>query len=278
MFPGISPGEASTAGFGDNVDGDTIDNGFRFADTLTWIKGKHELKFGYEQWYQQYSPLNFQNTSGSFNFGRGQTAATSATSNLSGNGIASMLLGELGSANVTAYANQARWLSSYFGGFVQDTVKVTPTLTLNLGFRYDVDEPRKEAYGDTSNISLTQPNPGAGNLPGVLVFAGKGAGRNGNANERWANIWKKDFGPRIGFAWSPAMFHAKTVIRGGYGIFYGNLQYADFGGFSRIGFQANPAFNSINGFDPALSIDAGLPSYPAPPNLNPTQLNFQGPQ
>ena len=93
----------------------------------------------------------------------------------------------------------------------------------------------------------------------MLVFAGKGAGRNGNVNERWANIWKKDFGPRIGFAWSPAMFNNKMVFRGGYGIVYGNLQYADFGGFNRTGFQANPAFNSINGFDPALQIDAGLP-------------------
>ncbi|HUA14351.1 MAG TPA: carboxypeptidase-like regulatory domain-containing protein [Verrucomicrobiae bacterium] len=278
MFPAIAPGEPPIAGYGDNVDGDTIDNGFRFADTLTWVKGKHEFKFGYEQWYQQFNPLNFQNTSGSFNFGRGQTAGTAATSNLSGNGIASMLLGELDSANVTAYASQPRWLRSYFGGFVQDTIKVTPTLTLNLGLRYDVDEPEREAHGNTSNISLTQPNPGAGNLPGVLVFAGTGAGRNGNVDERWANIWKKDIGPRIGVAWAPAMFNNKMVFRGGYGIIYGNLQYADFGGFNRTGFQANPSFNSINGFDPALQIDSGLPSYPAPPNLDPTQLNFTGPQ
>jgi len=278
MFPGIGPGEASIAGFGDNVDGDTIDNGFRVADTVSWVKGKHEFRFGFEGWYQQYSPLNFQNTSGSFNFGRGQTAGTSATSNLSGNGIASMLLGDLGSANVTAYASQARWTSTYYAGFFQDTFKATPTLTVTLGMRYDVDEPRKEVFGDTSNISLTQPNPGAGNLPGVLVFAGKGAGRNGNVNERWANIWKKDFGPRVGFAWSPSMFKGKTVVRGGYGIIYGNLQYADFGGFGRTGFQANPAFNSLNGFDPALQIDSGLPSYPAPPSLDPTQLIFAGPQ
>jgi hypothetical protein len=278
MFPGITPGEASTAGFGDNVDGDTIDNGFRVADTLTWVHGRHDFKLGYEQWYQQFNPLNFQNTSGSLIFGRGQTGATAVTSNLSGNGIASMLLGELNSANVTAYASQPRWLRSYFAAFFQDTIKVTPTLTLNLGVRYDVDEPEREAHGNTSDINVTQPNPGAGNLPGVLVFAGTGAGRNGNVNERWANIWKKDFGPRIGFAWAPAMFNNKMVFRGGYGIVYGNLQYADFGGFNRTGFQANPSFNSVNGFDPGLQIDAGLPSYPAPPNLDPTQLNFTGPQ
>ena len=278
MFPAINVAEGSTASFGDAVDGDTIDNGFRFNDTLTWVKGRHDFKFGYEQWYQQYSPLNFQNTSGTFNVGRGQTAGTAVTANLSGNGIASLLLGELSSANLTAYASQPRWLRSYFAGFVQDSFKVTPSLTLNLGFRYEVDEPQKEAHGNTSNISLTTPNPGAGNLPGALVFAGTGTGRNQNVDERWASIWKKSFGPRIGFAFSPAQFHGNTVFRGGYGIIYGNLQYADFGGFNRTGFQANPAFNSINGFDPALQIDSGLPAYPPPPNLDPTQLNFTGPQ
>jgi hypothetical protein len=278
MFPAINVAEASTASFGDSVDGDTIDNGFRFNDTLTWVKGKHEFKFGYEQWYQQYSPLDFDNQSGTFNFARAQTAGTSASSNLSGNGIASLLLGELSSANLTAYASQARWLRSYFAGFAQDTFKVTPTLTLNVGFRYEIDEPQKEANGDTSNISVTAPNPGAGNLPGALVFAGTGTGRNGNVNERWANIYKKDFGPRVGFAWSPSELRGNTVFRGGYGIIYGNLQYADFGAFNLTGFQANPAFNSVNGFDPALKIDSGLPAYPAPPNLDPSQLNFTGPQ
>ena len=189
-----------------------------------------------------------------------------------------MLLGELGSANLTDYANQARWLRSYFSGFIQDSYKVTPTLTVNIGFRYEIDEPQKEARGDTSNISLTTPNPGAGNLPGALVFAGVGPGRNGNVNERWANIWKKDFGPRIGFAWAPSALKGNTVLRGGYGIIYGNLQYADFGAFNLTGFQANPAFNSPNGFDPVLKIDSGLPSYTPPPNLDPTQLNFTGPQ
>jgi hypothetical protein len=189
-----------------------------------------------------------------------------------------MLLGVPQNVSATSYASQARWLRSYFAGFVQDSFKVTPTLTVNLGMRYEVDEPQRESNGDTSNISLTTPNPGAGNLPGALVFAGKGPGRNGNVDERWANIWKKNFGPRIGFAYAPSMFKGNTVFRGGYGIIYGGLQYADFGAFNLTGFQANPSFNSANGFDPALSIDSGVPAYPAPPNLDPTQLNFTGPQ
>jgi hypothetical protein len=279
MFPGITMnGPNASSGFGDNVDGDTIDNGFRFSDTLNFIHGKHDFMVGYDQWYQQYSPLNFQNTSGSFTFDDGPTGGTPTTTNLSGNSIASMLLGDPTTASVSAYASQARWLRSYFAGFFQDSYKMTPTLTINWGIRYEVDEPQKEANGDTSNINVTAPNPGAGNLPGVLVFAGKGPGRNGNVNERWANTWLKDIGPRLGFAWAPSMLHGKSVLRGGYGILYGGLQYADFGGFNRTGFQANPSFNSANGFDPAFAIDTGIPSYPAPPNLDPTQLNFQGPQ
>jgi len=282
-FPAIAPGEGTTNGLGDSVYGDTIDNGFRFGDTLTWVKGKHEFKFGYEQWYQQYSPLDFSNTSGTLNFGRGQTAGTSATANLSGNGIASLLLGEVGGGNVTVKASQSRWLRSYWAGFFQDSFKVMPTLVVNYGLRYEIDQPFKEADGDTSMIDVNAPNPGAGNLPGVLVFAGKGAGRNGNVDERWADTWKKGFGPRVGFAWSPSVFNHKTVFRGGYGIIYGGLQYADFGADSRTGFLANPQFNSVNGFDPGFSVDTGFPAFPPPPNLDPTQLNpnalgqFSGP-
>lgn len=279
LFPQI--GNSSTpTNLGDNVDGDTIDNGFRFGDTLNWVKGKHEFKIGYEQWYQQYSPLDFSNTSGSINFSNGETSATTSAAiqnGLTGSGTASLLLGVPNTGSVTVKASQSRWLRNYYAGFFQDSFKITPTLVINYGLRYEIDQPFKEANGDTSTISLTQPNPGAGNLPGVLVFAGKGAGRNGNVNERWANTWFKDFGPRLGFAWSPSMFDGKTVFRGGYGIIYGGLQYADFGGDNRTGFQANPSFNSPQGFDPAFALSSGFPGFPAPPNLDPTQLNFQGP-
>jgi len=279
MFPSIDVSQGYT-GIGDNVDGDTIDNGYRLSDTVSWVKGKHSFKFGADWRPQIFDPLNFQNTSGTFTFARGQSAGTQASSNLSGDTFASILLGVPQNVNASVYASQPKWIRSYYALFAQDTYRVTPRLTLNYGLRWDLDLPNREAHGNTSNISLTAPNPGAGNLPGALVFAGTGSGRNGDVNERWANIWKKDFGPRLGFAWSPGFLGNpnKTVLRGGYGIVYGAITYADFGGFNRTGFQANPSFSSIEGFSPAFSLDAGFPAFAPPPNLDPTQLNFTGPQ
>jgi hypothetical protein len=282
MFPAIGVSQGYF-GIGDAVDGDTIDNGYRLNDTLSWVKGKHDLKFGIDGRLQIFNPLNFQNTSGTFNFGRGQTAGTQTTANLSGDTFASMLLGEVSNSNASVYASQPKWVRSYYGVFVQDSYKVTPTFTLNYGLRWDLDQPNREASGNSSNISLTAPNPGAGGIPGVLVFAGSGTGRNGNVNERWANTWTKDFGPRLGFAWAPSQLGGKTVIRGGYGILYAAMTYADFGGFNRTGFQANPGFSSVDGFAPAFNLDSGFPAFAPPPNLDPNQLNataggFQGPQ
>jgi hypothetical protein len=281
MFPAIGFFQtAPYVGLGDAVDGDTIDNGLRTSDTVSWIKGKHELKFGADWRFQQFSPLNFQNTSGSFNFLAQQTSVDlQFNGGQTGDPVASALLGQVNFGSATSYASQARWLRSYFGFFVQDTFKMTPTLTVNYGLRWDIDQPNKEAYGDTSNISLTTPNPGAGGLDGALVFAGVGAGRTGVKNERWANTFMHDFGPRVGFAWSPEKLGHNTVIRGGYGIIYAPLQYADFGGDNLTGFQANPSFSAATGFNPAfvLSPSSGFPAYPAPPNLDPTQSNFTGP-
>jgi Carboxypeptidase regulatory-like domain len=299
MFPAINQNNLS--GMGDAVDGDTIDNGFRFSDTLTWIKGKHELKFGYEQWYQQYSPLNFQNTSGTYGFANTETstygydpAAISASNptgqqdvrGFTGYSLASTLVGQIDNANYTIYQSQARWLRSYFAGFVEDSFKVTPTLTLNYGLRYEVDEPFKEAQNNSSNISFSVPNcnsftpscPTDPSLMGGLAFAGTGPGKNGVANERWAETYKKDIGPRFGFAWSPHFLgEGKTVIRGGYGILYGGLQYADFGGYSRQGFQGTAGISSPDGFTAAYNLDSAFPvPKPALPNLDPSQVNFLG--
>lgn len=300
MFPVIN--EFSTLaspinGIGDSVDGDTIDNGFRFNDTLTWIHGKHQFKFGYEQWYQQYSPLDFSNTSGTFSFSNNQTATfgvdpLSATPtapldfrNQLGHSIASTLLGQTDSGSYAVIQTQPRFLRSYFAGFFQDSFKITPTLTLNFGLRYEIDQPFKEASDNFSELGLTAPNcnsftpvcPTDPNLMGGLVFAGKGPGRNGVEGERWADTYKKNIGPRFGFAWSPGFLGSgKTVLRGGYGIIYGGLQYADFGGQGRQGFKGS-AGQFSNGFDPAYAIDSAFPVPPPNlPNLDPSQVNFQG--
>jgi carboxypeptidase family protein len=295
LFPSIT--QTNATNLGDNVDGDTIDNGFRFNDTLNWIKGKHEFKFGYEQWYQQYSPIDFSNTSGTFGFTNNQTAtfgvdplganptASVDVRNQTGDSIASMLLGVPDNGSYAVIKDQARFLRSYFAGFIQDNYKVTPNLTLNLGFRYEVDQPFKEANDNMSELSLTAPNcnsftpvcPTDPNLAGALVFAGKGAGRNGITGERWAETYMKNFGPRIGFAYSPSFLGAgKTVFRGGYGIIYGGLQYADFGGHGRQGFRGT-AGQFSNGFSPAFTLDTGMTvTPPTVPNFDPSQVNFQG--
>jgi hypothetical protein len=278
VFPAINVGEATTANVGDNVNGDTIDNGFRLSDSVDWVRGRHSIKIGLDLRMQKYLPIDNSNGSGTFNFGRGQTAGSATTTGLSGNGIASLLLGQVGNANITAHAGQAYWLTAYDAIFFQDSIKVTRTLTLNLGMRWDVELPRRENYGNTSNISLTTPNTGANGRPGSLVFAGIGAGRSGNKNERWAEIYKKDYGPRVGFAWAPTQLGHNTVIRGGFGIYYGGLLYADFGAYNRTGFVSNPSFTSIDGFNPAFNISTGFPSYTRPPFLDPNQLNGQGVQ
>ena len=275
LFNGANP----PTGQGDSVNGDTIDNGYRLNYDLTWVRGKHNIKAGLDYRLQVYDPINANNSTGSFFFWGQQTAGVSSgPGTATGSPTASLLLGLVHDSNLTAYASQPKDVSPYYGVFAQDSYKVTPTLVINFGVRWDVDIPRREVHGDVSNISLTTPNPGAGGIPGALVFAGQGTGRNGNVNETWANTWFKDFGPRLGFAWSPSRFNGKTVFRGGYGIFYGPLIYADFGGFNRTGFQGNPGFSSLDGFSPAFSLASGFPSFTPPPNLSPSQLNFTGPQ
>ncbi len=282
-FPQFNVGEG-LAQIGFTVNNYTYDNGYRFNDSVSWTKGAHNLKAGFDYRYQIFEPISYNNESGTFNFARGQTAATIATNGQGGNSFGSFLLGYDQNQNLTAYASQPKWLMYYYALFAQDDWKITPTFTLNLGVRWEVDSPRWEHRGNTSNLSLTAPNPGAGNFPGALVFAGVPTNgqppdsRNGVVKERWADIYYGDVAPRIGFSWAPAAFNGRAVLRGGYGIYYGALTEAEFGGGLQTGFQANPSPTVLNGFDPQYNLDSGFPAYAEPPNLDPAQQNNQQPQ
>ncbi|WP_420237921.1 carboxypeptidase regulatory-like domain-containing protein [Telmatobacter bradus] len=261
------------AGIGGTVDGDSIDNGYRLNDTLTFVKGKHVIKAGVDYRYQIFNPMTLSEQSGSIGFDPTTTAGDVNTA-WDANGYASMLLGLPGYAILDAYSEQPKWLSHYYGFFVQDTFKIFPSLTLNYGLRYDVDVPRHEAHGNTSDISLTTANSGAGGLPGALVFAGKGTGRNGNVNEQWADTWHKDFGPRFGFVWAPTARNNTFSLSGGYGIIYGPLQYADYGDGMQEGFNSTPSWDGSSTLSSVFTLSNGFPSYTKPPSFDPTLANL----
>ncbi len=247
---------------------DNVDNGWRVNDSVNITKGRNSFKFGLDYRLQQYSPIN--NPTAATNYGRPQTASDPANSELSGNSFASLLLGAPSGGNFALgiYAEKPRWTSYYYALFAQDDVKVNDRLTLNLGLRWDVDVPRSEAHNATSNFSPTATDPEYG-IPGALVFGTKYSG-----NTRWANTYYKDVAPRIGFAFTPTA-DGKTVFRGGGAIFYGPLQYSDFGGSMNAGYKIQPTFTSNDGFSSAFALDSGFPGYKQPPNLDPGLFNGQ---
>ncbi len=265
--------------WGQTNNGDNIDNGLRFNDSVSWIKGRHSLKFGVDYRHQQYSViqknipyLSFQHSETDY------AATTNCPQCLSGNSLASMLLGEVDYSNQTVYNHNSRWNSQYVAGFVQDDFKVRPSLTLNLGIRYDVDMPRHEAGNFTSAFNYTAPDAAAGGLPGALEFGTDCQ----HCNTAWADTWYKDIAPRIGFAYLLPGSNGKMVLRGGGAIIYGPLQYSDFGSSMVLGYsqfrQIGSSFTgpgTAGGFTPAFQLDTGYDGFAASnfaPSTDPTQL------
>ncbi len=272
-FNGSSQG-ISYQGFGSGSNDQHIPNSLVTSDTVSWISGRHSFKFGFEWRAYQYSDLPTGNTSPAFTFQNYQTAYTPNDST-TGDPFASFLLGLPNQEHLTISSSYPRWSSNYYAGYVQDDFKLRKDLTLNLGLRYDVDTPRHDSNGVQSNISLTTPNPGAGGLPGALVY---------NSQASLGSTYFKDFGPRIGFAYSPqnlfGIFH-NTVLRGGFAVYYAAITYDDLptGNIQfRAGATAQPTFGTFDNFGigNGQSLSAGFPTYTPPaPSTDPSLLNGQ---
>jgi hypothetical protein len=288
FFPRLNfAGNDGMSSWGQQQNGINIDNGLRFNDTVSWMKGRHNIRFGVDYRIQRYSTNLFNIDH--FDFYRDQTAGLSNACCHVGNSFASFLMGEVGNGGQDVYNSNPRWKSWYIAGFVQDDVKLTNNLTINVGFRYDLDVPRHEALNRTSNFSFTAPDAAAGGMPGALVF---GANCNG-CNTAWADTWYKDFAPRIGFAYSLPNSGGKIAVRGGAGIVYGPLQYNDFGSSMTLGYHINHGVSHGNTptqggqFTPAFRLDSTSPADPQfnsigfpttwswTPNTDPTQLTAQ---
>jgi hypothetical protein len=237
-----------------------VEENVMFRDTLTFIRGSHNIKVGMETRSQRFKTRSQNNLNGTFQFSFRETALNAGTT--TGNSFASFLLGYVDSANISTPIGVSS-IRPYYAGFIQDDFKVSSRLTLNLGLRYDLEKPPFESYDRASVFDLNTPNPGAGGLPGALIFAGSGPGRIGRRSFEDAHY--KNFGPRFGFAYQ---ISRSTVIRGGYGISYSQSRLLN----SFLGINTTANFISQdNGNTPAFRIEEGMPTnFPRPPFIDPT--------
>jgi hypothetical protein len=178
---------------------------FQIIDTVTWIKNRHSMRAGVD-WRRSYLRWRTDNGPAEIDFSQAQTGLEGF--NQTGNGFASMLLGQVASASVpTSTPTGSRFLN--FALFAQDDFKVTSRLTLNLGIRWDYQPLPVEQYNRLSNWNPNLIDPMWG-LPGALEFAS-------SDHRTFAPNHYRDFSPRLGFAYQVT---PKTVLRGAYGIFY----------------------------------------------------------
>jgi hypothetical protein len=235
-------------------------------DAVSMTRGKHTISFGGEMRFAQNSPTFLGNQSGSFGFAATETGVLGLNS---GSPIASFLLEQVDSASTTFYTStviDAR--SKSFALFAGDTWRVTPKLTISPGIHWEVDPPPLDANDRFSYFDPTLPNPGAGNLPGAIAFAGSGSGRSGRRFPE--DTWYGGIAPRIGLAYAVT---PSTVVRAGYGIFYDNANMPGWdGGITQDGYNSQAVFGSSQGgMQAAFVLSDGLPSnHPVPPNLVPT--------
>ncbi len=226
-------------------------------DTLTWVKGKHTLKFGGE--YRIYK-LNYvkQTDPGTFTFSSNQTSLPGFTAS-AGNPFASFLLGYVNNASTTI---PSPTLATYrsLGVFVQDDFRATSKLTLNMGIRWDYNPTQTEEHNRLYSFSPTTIDPQTG-LPGALVFAGSCSICNGQTGFESQSY--KNFGPRFGFAYS---INPKTVVRGGYGVFFADRAPNDYYGDPSCsvgcngwGWGTSNVVNYGNNLAPAFNWDNGYP-------------------
>lgn len=238
-----------------------------FNDVFTKIWGSHTFKAGFE-WHMAGTSIHEgTNQGGTFNFSPNTTgnASCAASAPCPGNAMASFFLGAVGNATETYYNVHAEYPRQYaYAVHAGDEWRMTPKFTLDLSLRWDYDSPFKEKFDNLSFFDPFGPNPGAvttggTDLPGRLAFAGTKWGAASYGADYPEIPFKAGWSPRVGFAYS---LTPKTVIRAGYGIYFGQAFYPGWGGgMAQDGFNKNVNLNQVasGGFQiPALYLATGI--------------------
>ncbi|MGA2072803.1 MAG: carboxypeptidase regulatory-like domain-containing protein [Terriglobia bacterium] len=172
-----------------------LDQDKQLVDNLSIVHGKHNLKMGFNYIHELFNQIT--------DFGGVPSVIFSGL--FTGNSLGDFVLGDPLNATASVGDSSQDLISNFYAGFAQDNWRVRPSLTLNVGLRWEYsqtpwDRSNKTGWFDPS----TQ----------IVEYSRSGAVRNGIVDPTWRN-----WAPRIGFAYSPS-WAKNTVVRGAYGVFY----------------------------------------------------------
>ncbi len=197
-----------------------IERRSEFRDDISWVKGNHSLKFGFDYSYIPFADDQVTNYAGTWTFATDQVFNPKNPAT-----IAALTKPTQFTASIPGLYTSVP--VSQYGAYIQDDWKVHRDLTLSIGLRWDREV---GSYNENLNVaSFPQPVPDIGN-----------PSQRGQTH---------NFGPRFGFAWN-VLGTSKNVIRGGYGIYYNNIQ-------TLLNFPENRNFVQC-------SVLISNPSYPNP--------------
>lgn len=236
---------------------------YTYSDIVTKVLGRHNMKFGGELtrlYYLNENPGSARPTFGFFNiwdFLNDAPQSQSGTYNPA-----------TGTPSVARQDNR----ENLWGAFAQDDYKVTANLTLNLGLRYNYFG---SLYAKQGNMFVTTLGSGSALLPGLSV-------------NRTSNLWtpqKLNFGPEVGFAYSPSRANGRIVFRGGYGLNYNEEEIAISANvYGNPGLTVSPNFTMSTPSSPNPGIVYNVASnvhslfdYPPNPNVTAIGATFFGP-
>src|SRR5579862_5366182 len=271
-FPGVpfSPGigglpqltfsDVATLGSPTFLPSVELQNSYTLSENLTWVHGRNTWKFGTEIRREEFTIFQPAAARGTLAF---DPTLTDNPANIGtgGTGFASFMAGLTSGGGINNLHNVDYFRNTY-AFYAQDDWKITPNLVLNLGLRYELFGTVSERFDDTGNFDLSDPTD-----PTIIVPKGKNAQLtpfiaqfvkiSATGSRGLINSDLNNFAPRIGLAWE---FIPKTVLRAGYGIFYG-------------GQENGPYSNPSPGFNPPFFVNQSLVSPCGAPSANPAGLD-----
>jgi hypothetical protein len=233
-----------------------LQNSYTLSENLTWVHGRHTWKYGTEIRREEFTIFQPASPRGNLDFSATLTDNPAAIGT-GGTGFASFMAGLTDGGGINNLHNVDYFRNTY-SFYAQDDWKVTPNLVLNLGLRYELFGTVSERFNNMGNFDLSNPSDPTiivpkGQTAQLTPFISQVVKISATGTRGLINSDLNNFAPRIGLAWQ---FQPKSVLRAGYGVFYG-------------GQENGPYSNPSPGFNPPFFVNQSFVAPCGAPSASP---------